>query len=113
MYYGRDLLAFNNSVTCPRGKIDLTLALGEGEHKRKVILLFLVILCRSSFKGILEISLLTKLDPVASPIHLKVIYHDRKGKSTIVGTDLGEIKKIKELIFKDILVLTTWLKGNL
>ncbi|KAI5388674.1 hypothetical protein KIW84_074371 [Lathyrus oleraceus] len=47
------LLAFNNSVTYPHGATDKVLSFGEGMHWRKVILTFLIIQCRSSFKGIL------------------------------------------------------------
>lgn len=50
-------------------------------------------------------SLLENIDVVASSVHMKVAYHDRKGNLTIVSANLGETKWIKKLILKDIPVL--------
>lgn len=66
----------------------LTMSQGERLDERKVTLKFLVILCRSAFKGIIERSFLVKLDVVASPVHLKVAYHDKEGNLTAVNNDL-------------------------
>lgn len=51
-YCGKNLLAFNDLISHPCGMIDITLLLGEGVRERKVTPYFLVILCRSSFRGI-------------------------------------------------------------
>lgn len=79
-------------MTRPRGAINLTLVIGEGTYERKVILNFLVILCRSAFRGIIGRSFLAKLDEAASPVHLKVAYHDIKGRLVIVSVDLEEAR---------------------
>lgn len=71
---------------------------------RKVILNFHEVSCRSTFKVILGISFLEKLDAVTSLIHIKVSYHDKEGISATVSVDLVEAKRIKEPILNDILM---------
>lgn len=91
-YYGGYLLAFNNSITLPSGVEDLSLTIKEGVCERNVIFDSLLIQCRNTFRGILGKSFLAKLDTVTSLVHLKVTYHDKEGKSTIISVDLEEAK---------------------
>lgn len=72
-------------------------------RERKVTLRFLVISCKTAFKGILGRSFLVKLDGIEFPVHLEVTYHNMEGKSIVVMADLEEEKWIKEIILKDIL----------
>lgn len=104
-YRGGDLLVFNNLITRPYKMTYLTLSLVEGVGEKKVTLSFLVILCMSTFKGILGRSFLAKLDVEAFPIHSKVTYHDKEGKDTMINIDLDEAKHIKEVTLKDIITL--------
>lgn len=77
--YGRgNLLALNDLITRPQGVMDLEVTIGEVDNERKVILNFLIILCRSTFKCILGRSFLARLDAVSSPVHLKAPYHNEK-----------------------------------
>lgn len=99
-------MALNDSVTRPCITVDMTLSFGDGVHGRKVTINFLIITCSSAFKGIMGRSFLSKLDEVASPVHLKIIYHDMEGKSNVTSTDLEEARRIKEIIQKNILALS-------
>lgn len=85
-------MAFNNSITLPSGVEDLSLTIKEGVCERSVIFDSLLIPCRNIFRGILRKSFLEKLDAVTSLVHLKVTYHDKEGKSTIISVDLEEAK---------------------
>lgn len=85
--------------------IYLTLTIEERVREKKVVINFLVILCRSAFIGIMMRSFLEKLNAVASLVYLKVTYHDREGKPIIISATLEEANQIKELILKDILAL--------
>lgn len=68
-----------------------------------MILLFLMIQCKSAFKGILGWSLLDKLDVVSSTIHLKITYHDKRGVTTTIKAYLEEENRIRRRIHEDIL----------
>lgn len=78
LFGSEDLLAFDDTITCPCRAIDLTLSIREETNQRKVNLTLLVVLCKSAFKGIIGRSLLAKLDAVASTIHMKIAYHDKE-----------------------------------
>lgn len=56
--------------------MDLTVGVGESACEIRVILNFLIIPIQNAFRGVLGKSFLAKLDAVASPVHLKVTYHD-------------------------------------
>lgn len=75
-YSRRDLLAFNDSITCCQWTMDLIVTFGEGTSKIKIILNFLAISCRSAFRGILWRSFIVRLDALTSPVHLKLAYHN-------------------------------------
>lgn len=49
---------------------------------------FLVIPYESVYKEIFRISFLTKLDAVASPVHLKMKYHKNAGKPICFSGDM-------------------------
>lgn len=57
--------------------------------------------------------LLSEARHCRNPVHIKVTYHDRDGRSTIVSTDLEESKQIKELVLRDILVSTSGAGENM
>lgn len=78
MNSGGDLLDFNYSMAHPQGTTGMTLAIREGKCERKVILNFLVVSCKSAFRGIMGRFFLENLDMVASHVHLKLIYHKVK-----------------------------------
>lgn len=110
--YGRgDLLAFNDSMTCPRGAIDLTLVIGWGTCESKLILNFLVIPCRGAFRGILGRPFLVNLYEEASRVYLKVTYHDMEVRPVIASADLEEARWIKELI-REVILASTPRKEN-
>lgn len=69
----------------------------------KVTLMFLVIQCRSAFKGSLERSFLERLDADASTIHLKVAYHNEEGTPVTVCANLQEARRIRRIIHEDVL----------
>lgn len=71
-----NILAFNDSTTRPCGWVDIIVSLGEGEEKRSANIYFLVVPCESVFKGFLGRPFIATLDMVASPVHLKIKYHD-------------------------------------
>ena len=75
--------------------MDLTIDIREGTHKKKVILNFLIGSCKSTFRGILGRSFMERLVVVASPSHLKVIYHEDKRRLAIASIDVDEGKRIK------------------
>lgn len=81
------------------------MTIGKGSCKRKVILNFLVIPCRNAFKGKPERSFIGRLDAMASPVHLKVTYHNIEERLVIVNADVDEAKRIKEIMHKDLLTL--------
>lgn len=70
IYCGGDLFSINDSLTHPCKATYLKLSLAEQVRGRKVTVNSLLILCRSTFKGILGRSFLENLDVMASPIHL-------------------------------------------
>lgn len=70
-------------------------------------LTFLVIQCRSSFKGILGRSFLARLDVVASTIHMKITYHYEEGILITVGVDLQVARRINRIILKNIMALAS------
>lgn len=72
-----------------------------------ITLIFLVIQCRSSFKGILGRSFLEKLDALASTVHLKIAYHDKWGVPITMEEDLRVARRIRKEIPKVILTLTS------
>lgn len=74
-------------------------------HERKVFLNFLVVSCKSAFKGILGRSFLVKLDTLASPTYLKVTYQDEEWRSVIINVDLEEVGWILACIWGNILAL--------
>lgn len=69
---------------------DMKLMNEEVMHERKVILNFLVMLCKSSFRGILGRCFLDKLYAIASPVHLEVTKHDKVGRLTNINVNLME-----------------------
>lgn len=79
------------------------MTVGERDHERKIILNFLIISCQSAFIGIIWRSFLKRLDVVASSFHLKVTYHNMKGRSILVTTNIDEAKLIKLIVQKDLL----------
>lgn len=70
------------------------------DHERKLILHSMIILCWTSFRGILGRSFLKRLDMVASLVHLKVAYNDAEGRSVSVIADVYKVKRIKGIIQK-------------
>lgn len=70
----------------------MTMTIYEGDPERKVILNFMIIQCRSAFKGILGRSFLVRLDVVASSVHLKVTYHNVEGRLVLMTADVDEEK---------------------
>lgn len=109
LYSRGNLVTFNDLMTRPQGVINLTLEIVEECVKEKVLLMFLIIPCKSAFRGILGRSFLKKLDVMASLVNLKVTYQDMEGRPTPISPILKESKKVKELIHKDILA---WLLGS-
>lgn len=87
--------------------IDLALSLVEWVCEIKVTLVFLVIPYKNAFKEILERYFLAKLDAIASPVHLKIMYHDTEENHTVINAILEEEKCIREINCKDIIFL--WL----
>lgn len=85
--------------------IDLALSIGDGMNQRIINLLFLVVQCRTVFKGIPGRSFLAKLDIVTSTFHLKIAYHDEKGAPITIKEDLREARRMKMEICKGILTL--------
>lgn len=81
----------------------LPLSLGEGEGERKITLNFQVVLCKSSFSGIIGMKFLVKPDIVASLVHLKVIYHGDTVKPVVLNTNLKQERSIHEVILKNLL----------
>lgn len=104
-YSGGDLLAFNNSMISHQEMIDLIVADKEGARERKVILNFLIVPCKSAYKGILKNSLLANLDVVALPVHLKITYHDVEGRLVAIIVDFKEARWILVHLSGDILAL--------
>lgn len=72
-----------------------------------ITLIFLVIQCKSSFKGILGRSFLAKLEALASTIHLKIAYHDKWGAPITMEEDLRVARRIRKEIPKFTLTLTS------
>lgn len=54
---------------------------------------------------------------MASPVHLKVTYHNIEGRLVIVNTDVDEENRVKEIMQKDLLTsvvaLEAKIKGDL
>lgn len=80
-YEESSLLPFNELFTLPCGMIELTIS-----FRKKVR--FLVIPYESVYKAIFRISFLTKFEAVASPVHLKMKYHNNAGKLICFSDDL-------------------------
>lgn len=68
------------------------MTIGERVCERKVILNFIIIQCKSFFRGIPGISFLERLDDVASLVHLKVTYHDAEGRLVSMNAAVYEVK---------------------
>lgn len=64
----------------------------------KMALMFLVIQCKSAFKGSLERSFLERLDAVAYTVHLKVTYHNEEGTPVTVGANLQDPRRTRRII---------------
>lgn len=88
IYSDGDLLSFNDSVTPLRRAVDMVVTVGEKACERKVILNFLIILCKTAFRGIMGRSFLVRLDVVALPVNLKVTYRGVDKRSTIISANL-------------------------
>lgn len=69
-YKGRSLQAFNDSMTHPCGTKELSISIGEGRHKRMLKVFFLVVPGESTYNCILGRIFLTRLDKIASIVHL-------------------------------------------
>lgn len=75
--------------------------------KRIMTLPFLVILYKSSFKGIFGWFFLAKLDNVAFTVHLKITCHDEQGTLVMINANLHEAKRIQRGIHEEILSSTS------
>lgn len=98
IYSDGDLLAFNDSVTLLRGAVDMAVMVGEKACERKVILNFLIILCKTAFRGVIGRSFLVSLDVVDSPVNLKVTYHVVDKRPNIISANLEEDRLVMERI---------------
>lgn len=74
--------------------------MGEGDHKRKVVLNFAIRLCNSTFRCILRRSFIARLDVVSSPVDLKETYLEAEQIPVVATADVDEVKRNKEFIQK-------------
>lgn len=63
-------------------------------------------MCINAFKGILGRSYFENLDLMSSSVLFKIAYHDMEERLVMTRADLEEARKIKEIIFKCILLLS-------
>lgn len=87
LYGGKSLLDFNDSITQPCGILDLLVYFGKGKYIRTINIIFFVIPCESVYIAILESLFLAALYVVASPILLKMKYHNDVGQPVLVKAD--------------------------
>lgn len=100
-YTDSDLQAFNGTTTHPWGYIELMVYVVEGIDIQSTSTQFLVILCMSLYNFILGIPFTATLDNVASPVYLKLKYHNLHGELTILLTDLEVVKMIHNTLQQD------------
>lgn len=84
--------------------IDRTLPLEEKECKRNANLIFMVIPCKNTFINILGRLFLVSLNVMDSLVHLKVAYYTCKGKPGVINANLNEVRRIREVTFKNLII---------
>lgn len=85
---GQSLATFRDSSTRSYGHVDIPISLVKRINKVIVNVRFFVIPCGSVYIGILGQRFLKLLDVVASPVHLKMKYHEGSGKPVVITIDM-------------------------
>lgn len=100
-YEGLYLQEFDNINTRLWGYAEIMILVGEGKDAWHVSSQFLVVPCRSVYNCILERPFAVTLNFVASPIHLKLKYHNLQGDPITIKVDLEWEKRIYQALQRD------------
>ncbi|KAI5447423.1 hypothetical protein KIW84_015036, partial [Lathyrus oleraceus] len=74
---------------------------GQQKGYSNINFLISCFLCRSVYNCILGRPFASILDIVASPVHLKLGYHNLQGELTTIKDDLEGVKRIHQALHKD------------
>lgn len=97
---GSNLQAFNGTTTCPWGYVEMVISVDDRKDVRSVIFKFLIVSCKSIHNCILERLFVVMLDVVASPIHLKIKYHNLQRELVTINVDLEGEKRVYQDLHK-------------
>lgn len=81
--------------------MELLVSMGEGKNIRSIRIEFLVIPCKHIYNFILGRPFTTTLDAIASPVPLKLKYHNLNGELDVLHADLEVAKKIHNALQED------------
>ncbi|XP_058762961.1 uncharacterized protein LOC131636362 [Vicia villosa] len=92
-YIGSYLQGFNDTMTKPRGFVELIVSIGSAETARAVKVQFLVIDCPSIYQCIVGRPTLAELIVVPSTVHLKLKYYTAKGQVATLNADIEAARR--------------------